>query len=105
MVVSFFIKKAVAGNPPYIQALVGVELETVLEELFAFIWDQSFLGSWEVDWAGFKHDSFVQNPDLAHLVPERLLSIQHLIVDDSDRPHVYFRSDDGFLVIDETLWR
>ena len=49
MVVSFFIKKAVAGNPPYIQALVGVELETVLEELFAFIRDQSFLGSWEVD--------------------------------------------------------
>ena len=105
MVVSFFIKKAVAGNSSYIQALLSVELETILDELFAFIWDQSLLGCWEVDWAGFEHDSFVQNPDLAHLVPERLLSIQHLIVDYSDRPHIYFRSDDGFLVIDETLWR
>lgn len=94
-----------AGHRTDVQALVGVELETVLDKLPTLVGDEPLLGVGEVDRACLEHDSLVQNANLTHLVPERLFPKDHLIVDDSNRPYVDLWCNYCLLLIDKALWR
>lgn len=88
-----------------IHTLLDIVSEAVSNELFALVTDESFLSVGEVDYAGFEHNTLAEDAHLAHLITKRLLSENHFIVNDSNRPHVDLWRDDCLLIRDKAFRR
>lgn len=72
----FLIKVAVAESFKDVHSLILVVAEALLDELFGLVGDRG-LGR-ERDTGRLENDLVFENFVLAHLVPERLLPVDHL---------------------------
>jgi hypothetical protein len=78
---------------PNIDPLLDTRLQTILNELFTFVRHTVLLIRRKIHLRCFQHNSFIQHPQLTHLVSKRLLPEQHLVVYHADRPNIDFGSD------------
>lgn len=80
------------GRLPNIHPFLHTRLQTFLNELFTLIRHAVLLIRWKIHLCCLQHNSLVQHPQLAHFVPKRFLSEQHLVVNHADRPNIDFCS-------------
>lgn len=88
-------EKAMWGCSLDVQTLLHTGLQTSFYKLLAFVWNWAFWGIGEIYVICLQHDALIEDPLLAHLVAKRLLTIEHLKVNNPDRPDVHFGSDLG----------
>lgn len=103
--VSLLIEHLMVVGSLDVYPLIDVIRQAIPDEILALIADGALLSIGKVDHTGLQHDTLIQDAHLAHLIAERLLPEDHLVVDDADRPHVHLRRYHCLLVRDEALGR
>ena len=103
--ISSFFEQRMCSCPFDIKTLINIRFETSFDKLFTLIRNWTFWSIGKIHKICLKHDSFVEDAHLTHLIPKRLLSIQHLKIDNADRPNVNFGCDHSFLFRYKTFWR
>ena len=82
-----------------VQSLLTFELQTFTDKLLTLIRYYPLLSIRKVHCIGSQHYPLLQNPQLSHRVPKRLLSVEHLKIDYSDAPDIYFGRDECLLLL------
>lgn len=88
------------GHSLDVQSLLTLELQTLTDKLLALLRYYPLLSTRKVHVIRPQHYPLLQYPQLSHRIPKGLLPVQHLKINYSDTPHVYFGSDESLLLLE-----